>query len=582
MILSSLDSLHDTLRAEERLEPPGFATKPVRYLVHLAADGACTGITDLGEKGLTFVVPDIRRTSGILPIAVVDKAQYVLGVPAKSGKEDFALNCYQAFLDRLDACVDALAVAEPATSRRVAAICAFVRDRDAAHQAFAVRDVTFPFDDKGDCALAGARAAFRVDDVDPTESIAFRTWWSQLVSADLGSSVEGSCQVSGHRGPIARKMPGVNVNPGTPQALISANFAAAERYGASQSGGARVVVQTAIRSHAALNWLLSDEHHHRRVGELTFVWWLDGEVEFDALNVVLHPSEDDVAALLGSPWSGRPGLSPDAQFRLLVLSLTEARVVVRMDHTSALGEMEGRIRRWLGWIEQPGRAGRTWWPSVRSLAEAAVPPGQGAARRARLDRVVDGLARSALTGERLPRRVLAAAVDRCRARPPSKKNLTATELAHRYALLNVYRRLQEGSMPEHESTGSLCGRMLAQLESAQYAALGELNRNVIDRYYAAASVTPERVFPNLLADVHQHLRKAGRAGRKGAEVAIGRRLGELAIQLRERDGFPPTLTLEGQADFALGYWAERQRRFSGAVQDGDESRPANNDEESKQ
>ncbi len=124
-------------------------------------------------------------------------------------------------------------------------------------------------------------------------------------------------------------------------------------------------------------------------------------------------------------------------------------------------------------------------------------------------------------------------------------------------------------MPENESRGTLCGRLLAQLESAQYAALGETNRTLVDRYYGAASVTPQRVFPNLMHGVTAHLSKAGRIpGKRGAQVRISKRLGELSSLLLAGGGFPANLTLEGQADFALGYWDERQSRFKRADEPG--------------
>ena len=108
--------------------------------------------------------------------------------------------------------------------------------------------------------------------------------------------------------------------------------------------------------------------------------------------------------------------------------------------------------------------------------------------------------------------------------------------------------------------GQLCGRLLAQLEAAQYAALGDLNRTVVDRYYGAASVTPARVFPGLMRDLHAHLNKAARQ-RKGAQVAISQRVGVLSQHIVDAGGMPGSLTLEAQADFALGYWTERQARF---------------------
>jgi CRISPR-associated protein Csd1 len=72
---------------------------------------------------------------------------------------------------------------------------------------------------------------------------------------------------------------------------------------------------------------------------------------------------------------------------------------------------------------------------------------------------------------------------------------------------------------------------------------------------------PETVFSGLFKTAIAHLGKAGRQGRKGAQIAISRRLSELSRLLIEAGGIPATLSMEQQADFALGYWDERQARF---------------------
>ena len=129
-------------------------------------------------------------------------------------------------------------------------------------------------------------------------------------------------------------------------------------------------------------------------------------------------------------------------------------------------------------------------------------------------------------------------------------------------------------MAERRSAGDICGRMLAQLENAQYKALGDTNRTVVDRFYAGASTMPRNVFPGLLKTANAHLAKAGRSpGGKPAQIAISRRLGELSRMLIEAGGFPATLSLDEQADFALGYWDERQARFQRAQPDSDETTP---------
>jgi CRISPR-associated protein Csd1 len=566
MLLGSLNDLYDRLVNEDRLPPSGYQRRRVRFLVDLDADGQCLAILDTAPDEAVRIVPEVGRTSGVRAFLACDNGQYVLGLPKNNAEKAKAnaLKCHEAFVDRLVEAAKALDEKDSRAADAINAIGRFVSGRDRAIGEFRSRGIVSDFDAKGEIREASARIAFRVDGVDPTELPCVQAWWAEAASDDLSGGVEGVCQVSGIRAQLARKMPGVSVKPGTPQALVSANFVAAERYNAKQSVGAQIAVPVAIRSHQALNWLLVDEHHHRRIANLTFVWWLDGAVDFNPFNVLAEPHADDVATLLASPWTGRPGLSRSADFRLLGLSLTEGRVVIRFDHVSTLAEIEQRVARWLQLIAQPRLDGSKWWPAIWHLADAVVPTGEGTARKARKDRVVEALARAAVTGTPLPRSLLAALFDRCRAVPVPRKgrDVDWTALGARTACLNLCVNLKEDRMDQHQSVGDLCGRMLAQLEAAQYKALGDTNRTIVDRFYAGASTMPNKVFPGLLRTAHAHLAKAGRSpSGKGAQIAISRRLGELSALLIATGGFPPTLSLEQQADFALGYWDERQARF---------------------
>lgn len=572
MLLASLNDLYDQLVAEDRLPPVGYQRRRVRFVVHLDADGECLSIVDTAPDETVRLVPEVGRTSGIRAFLACDNGQYVLGLPKRDGDEAKALRCHGAFLDRLNEAMTALATADSPATEVLMAIVKFASDRDQAIGEFCSRGIALERDSKGDLPEANARITFFVDGIDPVELPAVRDWWGEIAVGNLSGSSEGLCQVSGIRSELARIMPGVSVKSGTPQALISANFVAAERYNAKQSGGAQIAVPVAIRSHQALNWLLADGHHHRRIGDLTFVWWLAAATTFDPINIIAQPVPDDVAALLRAPWTGRPGLSPSDGFHLLGLTLTEGRVVIRFDHVTTLADIERRTRRWLELIGRPGRDGTMWWPALWHLAEAAVPPGEGNARKARRDRVIEALARTAVAGTPLPRSLVAALVDRCRSAPipRSTTGVDWSAIGARLACLNLYVNLKEEIMNERRSLGDLCGRTLAQLEAAQYAALGDTNRTIVDRYYAGASTMPSRVFPGLFKTANAHLAKAGRSpGRKGAQIAISRRLGELCGLMIEAGGFPATLSLEQQADFALGYWDERQSRFQRAQADSE-------------
>ena len=561
MLLRELHELHAELVLEGRLQPIAFETKPVQYFVELDKDGACVGVSDAGVKGEPRFVPDIRRSGAKAPaFPCIDNAQYVLGVAKKVGEEAKALSAFGEYHKRLAQAVEALCAWDESTAERLRAIERFTSDRTEALAALAFRDVIFEADAKGEVKAASSRVCFRVDGIDPTEAQSFRTWWAGLAGEDLASGEEGICQITNQPSSLVRKLPGLSVQKGTPQSLIAANFPSAERYNASQSTGSRIGAAAALSSHQALNWLLADPAHHRYAGGLTFVWWLDGDLAFDGFNIILEPNADDVAAMFASPWTGRPGASPSSSFRLLVVSLNDARVVVRADHSTSLAEFEVRTRVWLGAVQQTRADGTSWWPSIYNLANASAPGGDGSARKARNRRAVDLLARCAITGVSLPRWMLSSTLARVRVEPLPKrgKSLDFWLVGSRNAVLSLYRTNQEESMTDPR--GQLCGRLLAQLEAAQYAALGDLNRTVVDRYYGAASVTPARVFPGLMRDLHAHLNKAARQ-RKGAQVAISQRVGVLSQHIVDAGGMPGSLTLEAQADFALGYWTERQARF---------------------
>lgn len=569
MLLRELDALYDTLVAQDHLPPSGYEKKPVRFLVELDGAGRCLSILDTAPEKTQRYMPFTRRSGTNAPAFLVcDNAQYVLGV----GKSDIpaasatAGRAHASYLTLLHTAADDLAAADGPAAAALRAVAAFAADPQRARREFNDRTaVAFLPNPKGVVAEANEWIGFLVEGVDPVAMTSVRQWWAQRTSGTIDGGHAGVCQVTGQSGTLARIMPGVSVKKGTPQALISANFDSALRYNASQSRGAQVSVGAALRSHQALNWLLDDRHHHRLIGQTTYLWWLQGDLAFDPFDLIAYPNPDDVASMMARPWTGRPGVTPVDNFRVLGLTLTEGRIVIRFDHTNTLHNVEANTRRWLDLVAQRRHDGSLWWPSIATVAEASVTPGTGAARAAQRDRAIEAFTRAAITGAALPRSLLAALVRRCRAVPVPRNGDTIdwTALGGRLAALNLNRHLKEDPMTEHPSAGEICGRILALLENAQYQALGTTNRTVTDRFYAAASTRPQSVFPKLLSTANAHLAKVGRSEGKGrgAQIAISRRLAELAGTLLQSGGFPATLSIEDQADFALAYWDERGRRF---------------------
>ena len=107
---------------------------------------------------------------------------------------------------------------------------------------------------------------------------------------------------------------------------------------------------------------------------------------------------------------------------------------------------------------------------------------------------------------------------------------------------------------EKRDAGYRLGRLLAILERLQCAAQGNPDRTILDRYYGAACTRPVVVFPRLIALAQHHLSKL----KVGSAIFFQKLLGEV---FEDMNGFRPTLTLEEQGQFAIGYYHQRQEFF---------------------
>jgi CRISPR-associated protein Csd1 len=101
----------------------------------------------------------------------------------------------------------------------------------------------------------------------------------------------------------------------------------------------------------------------------------------------------------------------------------------------------------------------------------------------------------------------------------------------------------------------LYGRLLAILDAIQDRALNNPNATIIDRYYGSASSAPASVFGTLLHGARHHLAKL----RKDEKTRGSYRFFETQLEdvMRPISGFKPTLSLQEQGLFALGFYHQR-------------------------
>jgi CRISPR-associated protein Csd1 len=118
-----------------------------------------------------------------------------------------------------------------------------------------------------------------------------------------------------------------------------------------------------------------------------------------------------------------------------------------------------------------------------------------------------------------------------------------------------------------------CGRLLAELEAIQAAAIPGAGATMTDKYYGMASTAPATAFGMLLRHSQPHMSKL-RRDKPGLAYILQERVEEITAQIG--GSFPRTLTLRDQGVFALGYYgqraatrAERRERWE-AKQNGEE------------
>jgi CRISPR-associated protein Csd1 len=93
------------------------------------------------------------------------------------------------------------------------------------------------------------------------------------------------------------------------------------------------------------------------------------------------------------------------------------------------------------------------------------------------------------------------------------------------------------------------------LEKIQEEANPGINATIRDRFYGAASSSPITVFPRLLSLKNSHIKKL----KEGEKIYFEKLIGEI---LSEVKSFPTNLSLNEQANFAIGYYHQRQDFFT--------------------
>ena len=568
----------------EQLGDKEWEEKPVPVLIEIGPDGSFFGITPRmvneprGKKIVSvpqpMVIPKspVNRNSGLHPLLGADDIKYVLGAGAWTQEKDKA-NAEE----RHQAFVELIRKAAAATKDEGLEACVeFYKRPDEVESARASLK-----DRKPGTLIAlseGGPVVMRP---------AVRSYWNEhfrrAFQGRVDSAGVGECIISGVVGPIVpthEKIKGV-ANLGGQAAgvsLMSFDKPAFRSYGWEQNANSPVSPDRATAYVLALNHLLRQGGEHRRdVAGVGFVYWTKDPERLNVVQILDEAAPEQVAALLAFD----PQANPDPNmFYMAGVAGNGARLLVRYWVSESLSRVKTNLKGWFEGLRlvtpmgQPGAPPKMW----QLLAAIERLSGDATAQQglALMRRAIEGGARPLGYG------MLGAVLTRLRHPAASKQDSEKKEYRFTAARIGLVRlcvndsiqnsdsgeRLMSESLDvQQESPAYLCGRLLAEYEGLQdavYRSAGEakVNVTIADRYYSLASTNPKIAFPKIEGLARAHFRKL-RRNNAGAMIAIERRV----IELHERIGtaFPPSLDLDKQGRFALGYYhqkAERNRQIA--------------------
>lgn len=549
-----LASLKDAAIREGLVTNPDYEPRPVSWIIQLDARGKYLGVVStLSEHGpqkkLRAKVMSIPRrggrTSAASPDFLVDKSEYVLGVEPDGKRKTADLeNRRELFAGQVRSAASHL------DSGDLKAVSGFLdssagRSRcneDLNRQEYASNDLF----------------AFEVDGRLVHEAPAIQEYFSAL--RRLPTDRVRQCIVCGEIRPPVEKHPAIKLRGGSSSgvALVSFNADAFESYGWSRNENAPICQPCADAYTASLTRMLSDRYPDPRnpgsalrrrsvsiSNDTTAVYWTEQESEIlDLIGGLLDsPDPNAVHDLLVSPHKGRASAGDINPFFCVVLSGAQGRAIVRNVHRGTLREVETNIRTYFRYLL--GFAGDPM-PLFLLLRSLAV---QGKA-----DNLAPNLGSdlffAILFGRVFPRSLLLSALQRCRAEqdvPRARAALIGLYLIRNLGKEGIDMGLNKGVA----DSGYRLGRLLAVLDRLQGAAVRP-STTLAERYYGAASTRPATVFPSLLKLAQHHAAKVS---------AGGFFQGQLAEVLSGIEVFPPTLSVDEQGMFALGYYHQREEYF---------------------
>ncbi|MGV8057026.1 MAG: type I-C CRISPR-associated protein Cas8c/Csd1 [Smithellaceae bacterium] len=372
-------------------------------------------------------------------------------------------------------------------------------------------------------------------------------------------------------------------------ALVSYNDKAFESYALNGNENSSICTNCAKTYVEGLNWLLNDgtsiinakgkqdviySHRWPRKrsqgyrSDTAIVFWTRDNQQLSEIDYLEAPNYDDVNKLLESVSAGREKdnryIEAD-QFYSCTLSGSAARIAVRDWIEISLFDFRKAITQWFKDIaimeyDSDLKSLKTRYAGLYNLARSSQNTTND--KDVSLSRTAAYLWNAAIKKTALPLWLLTKVLQRIRM---DEYGVTAERAALIKLILTrnnkgggfmVTEKIEDGPKP----VAYVCGQIFAKLESIQYAALGDRNAGIRERYFTYAMTSPAAAFGRLFNLHSKHFTKL-KSEKSGLAINMDKELQELCKEI-DIKSFPATFSLEEQGLFAIGYYHQRQKQFN--------------------
>ena len=566
MILQALKEYYDRKAADpdSGIAPLGWEWKEIPYLIDISKEGGFIRLEDTreGRRARSFLVPSLGESkgSGVKANFPWENAEYIFGIPLKADKNNAVPKRHEAFVERL----------------RGYSECDWARTILTFLGKIDVGTIELRYDKEWKNIKKGAYILFSIDGVPVTNMETFRQAYRIPQAGETTI-----CLVTGTQDALKEKEPAIKGSglfrvSKTQQIkselhIVSFNEEAFTSFGKVQGANAPIGESASLAYTVALNSLLAYGSKQKiMVGDATTVFWADKKCHLEETlqNFFTEPGKNNpdqcnqsIKEMFNSPQTGVPVPDGDAtRFFVLGLAPSSSRLVVRFWLVGTVKEIEGNIRAYFDDLKMGhGPKDQDHLSLWRLLVSTAV---QGKSENI-APNLAGNVMRSILEGLPFPETLLQSVLTRIKAEHEvtyarAKLIKGCLNRKWRFNNPNKERSLAVSLDIQNANIGYRLGRLFAVLEKIQEAANPNINATIKDKFYGAASTSPNTVFANLMRLSSNHLSKIKKE-KPGYAVNLEKTLQEIVSSITS---FPAHLSLDDQGQFAIGYYHQRQDFFT--------------------